>query len=39
MLYELLNHCLGIDCHQIATAAWGAMSASVYYLSHAVARF
>jgi hypothetical protein len=39
MLFELLNHCLGIDCHQIATATWGAVSAGAYYLSHAATKF
>jgi hypothetical protein len=39
MLFELLDHCLSIDCRQVATAVWGAVSASAYYLSHAAARF
>lgn len=39
MLFELLNHCLGIDCHQIATATWGAVSAGAYYLSNAATKF
>jgi hypothetical protein len=38
MLFELLNHCLGVDCRELVLASYGAMSAAVYHVSHAVSR-
>jgi hypothetical protein len=38
MLFDLVHHCFGLDCREIAMAAWGGLSAAVYHLSHAASR-